>query len=140
MGNIVYSCIFFKEINSHRSFHVQEDYSLIFFSDRYAHNFFFTGKLVYFSSMHYLFELDSERQNYVSSIYNFFFYKNILLSIYYTFFGKFHQSDTKISPVRHQNFQGGPRGVMVKAMDCGIVISEFILPSRYYVQIPLGRV
>ena len=26
-----------------------------------------------------------------------------------------------------------PRGVMVKAMDCGIVVSEFILRSRYYV-------
>ena len=30
--------------------------------------------------------------------------------------------------------QGGcPRGVMVKAMDCGIVVSEFVLQSRYYV-------
>ena len=28
---------------------------------------------------------------------------------------------------------GGPRGVMVKAMDCGIVVSEFELQSRYYV-------
>ena len=28
---------------------------------------------------------------------------------------------------------GCPRGVMVKAMDCGIVVSEFILQSRYYV-------
>ena len=28
---------------------------------------------------------------------------------------------------------GGPRGVMVKAMDCGIVVSEFVLQSRYYV-------
>ena len=27
----------------------------------------------------------------------------------------------------------GPRGVMVKAMDCGIVVSEFILKSCYYV-------
>ena len=27
-----------------------------------------------------------------------------------------------------------PRGVMVKAMDCGIVVSEFVLQSRYYVQ------
>ena len=30
---------------------------------------------------------------------------------------------------------GGPRGVMVKAMDCGIVESEFELQSRYYVHI-----
>ena len=28
---------------------------------------------------------------------------------------------------------GGPRGVMVEAMDCGIVVSEFVLQSRYYV-------
>ena len=26
-----------------------------------------------------------------------------------------------------------PRGVMVKAMDCGIVVCEFILQSCYYV-------
>ena len=26
-----------------------------------------------------------------------------------------------------------PHGVMVKAMDCGIVISEFVLQLRYYV-------
>ena len=29
--------------------------------------------------------------------------------------------------------RGYPHGVMVKAMDCGIVVSEFILQSRYYV-------
>ena len=29
--------------------------------------------------------------------------------------------------------RGGPRGVMVKVMDCGIVVSEFVLQSRYYV-------
>ncbi len=28
---------------------------------------------------------------------------------------------------------GCPRGVMVKAMDCGIVVREFVLLSRYYV-------
>ena len=28
---------------------------------------------------------------------------------------------------------GCPRGVMVKAMDCGIVVSEFVLQSRYYI-------
>ena len=28
---------------------------------------------------------------------------------------------------------GCPRGVMVKAMDCGIQVSEFVLQSRYYV-------
>ena len=29
--------------------------------------------------------------------------------------------------------EGGPRGVMVKAMDFGIVVSEFVLHLRYYV-------
>ena len=29
--------------------------------------------------------------------------------------------------------EGCPRGVMVKVMDCGIVVSEFELQSRYYV-------
>ena len=29
--------------------------------------------------------------------------------------------------------RGCPRGVMVKAMDCGIVVSEFELQSCYYV-------
>ena len=29
--------------------------------------------------------------------------------------------------------RGCPRGVMVKAMDCGIVVSEIVLQSRYYV-------
>ena len=30
-------------------------------------------------------------------------------------------------------FRGCPRGVMVKAMDCGIVVCEFVLQSRYYI-------
>ena len=29
--------------------------------------------------------------------------------------------------------QGCPRGVMVKVMNCGIVVREFVLQSRYYV-------
>ena len=35
-------------------------------------------------------------------------------------------------PTRHQLY-GCPRGVMVKAMNCGIVVREFVLQSRYYV-------
>ena len=31
------------------------------------------------------------------------------------------------------NIRGCPRGVMVKAMDCGIVVSEFVLQSCYYI-------
>ena len=30
-------------------------------------------------------------------------------------------------------YLGCPRGVMVKAMDCGIVVRAFVLQSRYYV-------
>ena len=30
---------------------------------------------------------------------------------------------------------GCPHGVMVKAMNCGIVVSELVLQSRYYVHI-----
>ena len=33
----------------------------------------------------------------------------------------------------HYKMRGCPRGVMVKVMDCGIVVSEFVLQSRYYV-------
>ena len=29
--------------------------------------------------------------------------------------------------------RGCSRGIMVKAMDCGIVVSEFVLQARYYV-------
>ena len=31
------------------------------------------------------------------------------------------------------SLEGSPRGVMVKAMDCGIAVTEFVLQSRYYV-------
>ena len=36
--------------------------------------------------------------------------------------------------ISQYHLEGCPRGVMVKAMDCGIVVSEFVLQSRYYVQ------
>ena len=32
-----------------------------------------------------------------------------------------------------QNSWGCPRGIMIKALDCGTVVSEFELQSRYYV-------
>ena len=54
-----------------------------------------------------------------------------------------HNQETYVLPSRrHQcriykcdskSIGGCPRGVMVKAMDCGIVVSEFLLQSRYYV-------
>ena len=33
----------------------------------------------------------------------------------------------------YQFYMGCSRGVMVKAIDCGIIVSEFELQSRYYV-------
>ena len=35
--------------------------------------------------------------------------------------------------------QGCPRGVMVKVVDCGIVVSEFVLQSRCLAFVPDGR-
>ena len=46
--------------------------------------------------------------------------------------GKFYQQTISKSWIVTGG--GYPRGVMVKAMDCGIVTSEFVLQSRYYVQ------
>ena len=33
----------------------------------------------------------------------------------------------------YMRYLPAPRGVMVKAMNCGIVVREFVLQSRYYV-------
>ena len=33
----------------------------------------------------------------------------------------------------HNMYRGCPRGVMVKAMDCGIVVRKFVIQSRYNV-------
>ena len=44
---------------------------------------------------------------------------------------KYHKID--IQRQSDLKFEGCPRGVMVKAIDCGIVVSEFIFQSRYYV-------
>ncbi len=42
---------------------------------------------------------------------------------------------------QNAKFRGCPRGVMVKEMDNGILVSEFELQSRYYVQTNnLGKV
>ena len=41
--------------------------------------------------------------------------------------------DREWGVVTHENWGGCPRGVMVKAMDCGIVVREFVLQSHYYV-------
>ena len=39
----------------------------------------------------------------------------------------------EITKTNNQDKKGCPRGVMVKAMNCGIVVREFVLQSRYYV-------
>ena len=46
--------------------------------------------------------------------------------------GEYHSES--IRRARYLPIQWGcPRGVMVKAMNCEIVVSEFVLQSRYYV-------
>ena len=42
-----------------------------------------------------------------------------------------YQASMKVKPNKLSN--KGPRGVMVKELDCGIVIREFELQSRYNV-------
>ena len=44
------------------------------------------------------------------------------------------KTESRRSHVRSKYQVGCPRCVMVKAIDCGIVISEFELHSNYYVQ------
>ena len=39
----------------------------------------------------------------------------------------------KSQSLTFQQMRGCPRGVMVKAMSCGIVVREFVLQSHYYV-------
>ena len=41
-----------------------------------------------------------------------------------------------MSIIGAQWHEGGPSGVMVKVMDCGIVVRKFVLQSRYYVHFP----
>ena len=40
---------------------------------------------------------------------------------------------TYCSNTDHKWYRGCPHGVMVKVMDCGIIVSEFVLQSRYYI-------
>ncbi len=46
--------------------------------------------------------------------------------------GKVEQSSERSSTLPYHTM-GCPRGVMVNAMNCGIVVREFVLQSRYYV-------
>ena len=49
------------------------------------------------------------------------------------------EKDRKVSGInkplkkKREVKKGCPRGAMVKATDCGIVVREFVLQSRYYV-------
>ena len=38
-----------------------------------------------------------------------------------------------ICKFKSTKLSGGPHGVIIKAMNCGIVVSEFVLQSRYYI-------
>ena len=71
------------------------------------------------------------------------FYSIIFIHYFYIFFQailtKLHPTSSTLSlPLLSVQLwlrvKGGcPRGAMVKAMVCGIVVSEFVLQSRYYV-------
>ena len=56
------------------------------------------------------------------------FYFSKILPIDFLFFW-----DTCVFPEYFTFREGCPRGVMVKAMNCEIVVREFVLQSRYYV-------
>ena len=63
--------------------------------------------------------------------------KKVWKLIEYTTYIVRNSSRYKITTNRLKNNSSslwwGARGVMVKAMDCRIVVSEFVLHSRYYV-------
>ena len=62
------------------------------------------------------------------------FHKGIILTVKVITRLKFERTTMSLSRILATTPRGGcPRGVMVKVMDCGIVVSEFVLQSRYYV-------
>ena len=66
-----------------------------------------------------------------------FFILHSLFSLFscITIHNVIHSSFSFLSLFLHHHTQcwGCPRGVMVKVMNCGIVVREFVLQSRYYV-------
>ena len=80
-------------------------------------------------------------RNALSSMINFFFFVlKYLLTLFNWYwilkiiFCKMSHAAKMVKTQRlHQNSRGCPRGVMVKAVDCGIAVSEFVLQSRYHV-------
>ena len=57
----------------------------------------------------------------------------LFINIYNVYFGLFWFYAISTIACHSTTYGGGPRGIIVKAMDCGIVVCEFVLQSRYYV-------
>ena len=70
----------------------------------------------------------------------------IMIAIFYGYYANVTTTTTTTTNNKNDNnngkreyemfnhiVSGCPRGVMVKAMNCGIVVREFVLQSRYYV-------
>ena len=57
------------------------------------------------------------------------------LAVRKTYNGRYVIKSNQTKPTNQpiKNLQGCPRGVMVKAMDCGIVARMFELQSLYYI-------
>ena len=57
-----------------------------------------------------------------------------VIALFFSLVFSLSHSYCKYHSFHNQYFWGGgPRDVIVKAMDCGIVVSELVLQSRYYV-------
>ena len=61
--------------------------------------------------------------------------KNINNDNTFNLYNSLLNNDNRYMKVTLMSNRGYPRGVMVKAMDCGIIVREFVLQSRYYVHI-----
>ena len=78
----------------------------------------------------------------INLFYSFQIYFNLFISVrvVHRIVFLFIYISLRLSPhmkliLHHIRSDGGVRGVMVKAMNCGIVVSEFVLQSRYYVHL-----
>ena len=60
-------------------------------------------------------------------------YFMLTAALLYTLSPLFSAQGDHIRCLLLRNPRGCPRGVMVKVMDCGIVVREFVFQSRYYV-------
>ena len=99
--------------------------------------FFITGSTFSFSSnltFILLHRLTQPKNTFNNLIFNSLFKFSVsllkpLISGQNELIGLFHN----LTSCPLQKIRGCPRGVMVKAMGSGIVVSEFVLQSRYYV-------